>query len=433
MTREYQKITPATGQQSHANQQLQQQLQVAEQRRRAQLEEEFFNTEEFERRLLEVVHLASSRDLNDKVAEAIRERLDRLEKDPNIVNQHAEGPFTYDDAVLATSKYYHDQGIRAGVQGGNLAKWIATGVAALLNRDERDFIHLAGRTPTGPVVLDDKPEHRIAVIGDAGFRCKAQQRVVELMKAQTTEETTYDYVIHLGDTYFAGSAGEMLVNLLSAIFEMPASRRAALAGNHDLYFGPEPFMHALTILQQPGRYFCIEAGAWRIACLDTSLASATVLREKGSLDSQQVNWLSKLANSVQGRRLILMGHHPPISAHGEASEDLVEQIGQSVLRKTAAWYWGHEHRCIAYKPSPDGWVGSLVGNGVFQEARGGEPIDEEIEWEAQGTCTCYGSERGGVSDLPHGYMELVIGPNSLQERYILENDERHTRNIELQQ
>jgi hypothetical protein len=382
--------------------------------------------EDFERVLGEVAADAEAVESFEHVTAATLRALRELEKDRDAIGRGTDRVFTYEHPVLAVALQRYEQAIRGGLSGRLVHRWIAVGIAALLSRNDRDFVQLASLQPGDPIDLGSDDDVRIAVVGDAGYLCPAQKRVIELMKAQVDGDK-YPLLIHLGDTYFGGSDAEMFTNLIAPLSQAPAERLTTLCGNHDLYFGPEPFIRALQTLRQPGRYFAVQAAGWTIACLDTSLAAATVLRHDGLLDVGQVAWLEKLAGKVKGRRLILMGHHPPISDWEGASDEMREQIHDAILKKVALWYWGHEHRIATY--ASDTWKGAVVGNGAFQESVGGPRRKPgRVEWYPEDAkCDCYGSSFFHGDEWPHGFLELTLRPDSVEERYVLETGDVHTR------
>jgi DNA repair exonuclease SbcCD nuclease subunit len=115
-------------------------------------------------------------------------------------------------------------------------------------------------------VTHEDGKMRIAVCGDAGFLGVAQDKVIRMILARHKEDP-FDYVIHLGDVYFAGDVEEMALNFLSPFSRLTKKgiRLFTLVGNHDLYYGGTSFVFAMDMLQQPGRYFRIDSPHWRIA------------------------------------------------------------------------------------------------------------------------------------------------------------------------
>lgn len=367
-----------------------------------------------------------------RAEELLKESLQRLHDDPSLFSGDPNGVFTYDDPILALAALYDREGSEilktvsfAGLRGEevrNLSlRWIRTAIQAYLAKGDRSFVLLGGRTPSASLQLN-KETARIAVVGDAGYKGYAQERVLNLMHRRH-EETAFDLVVHLGDTYFSGSAKEIFTNLL-APFSLIGPRVVTLVGNHDLYYGAEGFSAALDVLHQPGRYFSIEGPHFKIVCLDTSLAAESLRRNEGLLDEGQLTWLKNLLKD--DRPTILMSHHFVVSAWEKISEELLLQLRELIKPKVKAWYWGHEHGCATYNEGQYGFSGACVGNGAFLEVKK-EPKDQTLlDWYAEGNCNCYSKDS---SFWPHGFLELEIRPGQISETYHLENDQTYSRTV----
>src|SRR5947209_16125671 len=243
----------------------------------------------------------------------------------------------------------------------------------------------------------------------------------------------FDAVVHLGDTYFAGSEEEMLKHFLVPFSPLKndSVRVVTLCGNHDLYYGPGGYNAALSILGQPGRYFLIETPDWRIACLDTALGAERILRGDAILDEGQLEWLNRVIAAGDKKPLILMSHHYIISSWERSPDSLVTQLRDIVRDKVFAWYWGHEHCCATYDKGSHGFYGACVGNGAFLEKRSepDDPSTPALSWYAIGNCGCY--ETGRKHYWPHGFLELQLEPGRLVENYHLENNESHPRELRI--
>jgi hypothetical protein len=162
-------------------------------------------------------------------AQAVSALLDaakRLEKNPSLFSGDPNSVFTYEDPILAVAALWgrsadvfeqHLLSSASAIEGSNLRKrsvwkWIVTGVRAWFSRHDHARLLLAGKTPT-KVISTQKTEVHIAILRDAGFKGAAQDAVVRLMKDQHNK-TPFDFVIHLGDVYFAAGPQEMLESLL---------------------------------------------------------------------------------------------------------------------------------------------------------------------------------------------------------------------------
>ncbi len=361
----------------------------------------------------------------------------RLQNNPSLLVGGASGEFTYSDPILAQALYgirlylkAEPNVVRGGAyDGANLnssakmwGRWAMVGVGIFLNRHDPSLQSLAARIPAGPVLMEEKQPIRLAVVGDAGFSGVAQKRVLQMIRKRH-QQRAFDAVIHLGDIYFAAGADEMLANFLGPFFELrnAGMKVYTLLGNHDLYYGAEAYEHALTVLQQPGRYFSIEGSRWRILCLDTSLFDDSLGRLNGQIDGPQLQWLEHQLSDTGDRGIIVMSHHYYVSAWKPGGDSLRVQLQHQMNGNVFAWYWGHEHACATYDRGSHGFYGACIGNGAFRErwrkpdeARAGYP-----SWYAEGRCKCYGADDD--NHWPHGFLELELLPDSINETYHLED------------
>lgn len=372
---------------------------------------------------------------DDDEIRTLVDALARLDADPRLLSGDPNGEFTYEDPVLAVASACYRGMIPVGTashgselrQGLDL-RWAIVAIRAL---KRRTFDELNGRVPQRVVSFDSEPV-RIAVVGDAGYRGNPQDRVLSLIQARHRRKP-FDLLIHLGDTYFAGSSGAMLEQFLAPFhgaFGQRAPKIYTLCGNHDLYYGQAPFLAALDVLEQPGRYFCIEMPGFRIACLDTSLASTSTFRNEGELDKGQLRWLQSVADQKPRKGLILMSHHYIISGWSPVKETpldrLAHQLREFSKREVSAWYWGHEHNCAYYGKGSHGFYGACVGNGAFNERRGSLHKDGiQPDWFAENPCTCFGKKK--ATYWPHGFLELEIATDRISETYHLEDDKQQKR------
>jgi len=342
--------------------------------------------------------------------------LARLKAEPELLGGDPADLYTYEDPILAIAAEYIRRSATAPVASAadgrklrnrNVLPWVLTAIRAWRARGDLAFGALGGRTPTEPISFSTLPL-RIAVLGDAGFQCTAQQRVLRAIKSRHAK-SPFNLGVHLGDTYFAGTEAEVLVHLLKPLSEVPF-RFTSLCGNHDLLHGPAGYAATISVLKQPGRYFEIEAPGWRIACLDTSLGCERVLRNDGTLDHGQLEWLDRLL--AKDGSMILMSHHYIVSDWSDPMESLLAQLRDRLADRVVAWYWGHEHNLVAYRKSPYGFAGACVGNGAFLEKRRDARKDQSLaEWVSPGNCNCYPK---------NGWLELEITADAIKETYHLE-------------
>jgi hypothetical protein len=214
--------------------------------------------------------LVEDRRSRDSVARALK----RLERNPALFSGDPDGVFSYEDPVLARAahSYFAMRHAVGTARGGDelrnmSARWIRVAIGAVLNRNDKALQDLAGMVPVSTVGINSS-KVRIAVIGDAGYEGNAQKKVLRMIREQHLDRP-YDLLIHLGDTYFGGTIEETARHLVRPLLAA-GPRPLSLCGNHDLYYGAEGFVFAVTAFKQPGRYFLVETPEYRIAALDTS-------------------------------------------------------------------------------------------------------------------------------------------------------------------
>jgi hypothetical protein len=377
------------------------------------------------KRGLRQLKLDSTLSSGAKAVLLLREAFKRLDASPSLRRHAPDGRIAYSDPVLtAAAEYGEAAALASASEGADLKtstiwRWAIVGVKAWLNKGDKGMSNLAARVPPEPIELKKTPT-RIAVVGDAGYRGVVQDAVIDMI-AKVHAEKPFDFLVHLGDVYFAAGADAMLLNLL-APFSKLGIRWATLCGNHDLYYGPEAYEAALDITGQPGRYFLIKTNHWQIAALDTSFAAKDFRRGKGELDRGQLNWLKSVIRSPRSKPTVLMSHHFIVSGWDEPSKPLARQLGRLARDDVFAWYWGHEHRCALYHCGSWGFYGASVGHGAFLEQFSPQtrPEHSAVWYGGAVRCGCDGIQQNTY--WPHGFAELEFRSDALVETMHLEND-----------
>jgi len=198
---------------------------------------------------------------------------------------------------------------------------------------------------------------QVAFFGDWGsgrYGAPVIARTIEKMAAPLGS------IIHLGDTYYAGTPEELEANVLKVWPTRKDARSYLLNGNHERYGGDIGYFAALEQLNQPFSYFAQGNEHFTIVCLDSAYDDC-------SLAGLQVDWLHKIIAHSAGKKIILMTHHQPYSAFEGDGGGMVELLRPILEAKQIhAWYWGHEHRCVLYDRHPAwGLMGRCVGHGGY--------------------------------------------------------------------
>ncbi|MBT0569056.1 metallophosphoesterase [Curvibacter sp. CHRR-16] len=217
---------------------------------------------------------------------------------------------------------------------------------------------------------------RIAIIGDWGSGQYQLQGLgnpkgpaFAVMDTLLNLENKPDYIIHLGDTYYSGTAGNRLPegeeqnNLLDVLYQYPDIAKQGqcftLNSNHEMYGGAYGYFDValadpLFSAQAGCSYFALEFGDWVIAGIDTAYFDPSNLYMRGGLGEPKVNpqyaFLQQITqNKKDGKKVILMSHHTGISTDGSAvNEPLWSNINKDCNLTPDYWYWGHTHLGMVY-------------------------------------------------------------------------------------
>lgn len=214
-------------------------------------------------------------------------------------------------------------------------------------------------------------EVSIAILGDWGTGDYTSdggpaKAVMDAISKSATIDNP-DYIIHLGDVYYAGTeSSEENDNLLQM---WPADRFAGgkmagtsftLNSNHEMYDGANGYFKiALTPAntpfneQQKASFFALKFGDWMMLGLDSAYySSASTLFMDGTLggskSSVQKDWLQQVVGGRKGKDVILLTHHNPISFDGLTREPLWDETLADLGGTPDYWYWGHVHLGVVY-------------------------------------------------------------------------------------
>jgi len=236
--------------------------------------------------------------------------------------------------------------------------------------------------PNQNVVRDLGAKSRIAIIGDWGVGDNVATNVLEQVAALKP-----DFLLHLGDVYYAGTQSEAKANFLvicrSVLGNIPIY---TLCGNHDMYSGGKGYYWLLDQIGQKSSYFCLQNDDWIFLAMDTGFHDNnpfTVSTNMTTLVSQdgwsEASWhLNQIANAGN-RKLVLLSHHQlfsPFASVGSvdptayAYNPNLFKIFAPILPKVEWWFWGHEHTLGIYPPYMGLKRGRCVGASavpVFQD------------------------------------------------------------------
>jgi hypothetical protein len=293
-------------------------------------------------------------------------------------------------------------------------------------RSKRQF----NPNPATPVPIGDRA--RVVLVSDWGTGLpRAQKVATEIRKVldQGKAENLEQHVVHLGDVYYSGWKREYEKRFLG-YWPVPPSEADSIGswslnGNHDMYSGGHGYYDFL--LRDPrfrrheqSSFFRLFNRHWQILGLDTAW-------DDGGLKDPQAAWVEAQA-SASGVQTILLSHHQLFSAYEKPSWTLREKLKNLIeADRIHGWFWGHEHRCILFKPYDHVPCGRLIGYGgtpvyMWHEQTDPVPLPGEYEYRAY---LQKGLERWAL----FGFAVLDFAGPTIRVRYIDENGLEHKREV----
>lgn len=172
-----------------------------------------------------------------------------------------------------------------------------------------------------------------------------------------------DYIIHLGDVYYSGTAGDFLplneeqANFLNAwpsSTELQAGNSFTLNSNHEMYAGAKGYFQVTLAdprfaQQKNTSYFALQYGGWTLLGLDSAYFSTSPLYMLGSIggaNGTQAQWIQGLGPTPG--KVIVLTHHNGLAFDGSQEETLWGEVNAALGGDPAAWYWGHVHNGVVY-------------------------------------------------------------------------------------
>jgi hypothetical protein len=128
--------------------------------------------------------------------------------------------------------------------------------------------------------------------------------------------------------------------------------------------------------------------------------------------------------NADSRTSIFLTHHQPISAHSQETQDsqplrddVAKLLGQTRADAISGWFFGHEHRSVAYDDSVTGYKARLIGNGAI-------PHDAQSEVRPDDGCTpftCVNSGTWGSGNAISSFVMLTVDGPKITVEYIDQN------------
>jgi len=248
---------------------------------------------------------------------------------------------------------------------------------------------------------------RLVVVGDWGTGLRRARNVAAHMQdevAGALAEGREAHVIHLGDIYYSGLPSEDQRRFL-AFWPVTVAQSSAgvtswsLNGNHDMYSGGFGYFDTLLADPrfaaqhspdgQPTSFFRLTSPSWEFAGLDTSWDSDVL--SKGAtavLEDPQADYVATMAKE-SARKLVLFSHHQLTSVYD--THDIAPELAGKLApvltgSRVTAWWWGHEHRAMAYKPYGGVQYPRCLGNGgvpVLRDPAMTAQVMEKADWDSR--------------------------------------------------
>lgn len=273
------------------------------------------------------------------------------------------------------------------------AGWLTALFYFLYYRLLPEKVHPFGCTPRIAQLAGSRGETRIAIIGDWGTGSYGEKGgpAVAVMGAIQALNPQPDYLIHMGDVYYAGTEG--LVDELGEEQEnfmnlWPRDRWGGQAkkntsftlnSNHEMYDGANGYFKVALAdsntpfaVQNTTSYFALFAKPWLILGLDSAYyADPDELFMVGGLgdpNGDQTKWVGANFGHLKGKNVIVLTHHNGISNDGSKQEPIWAEMAKALNGRPDYWYWGHIHNGIVYAntlPAVEGVNVRCIGHGAI--------------------------------------------------------------------
>lgn len=298
-------------------------------------------------------------------------------------NQIEHGGLVADDGTIFGESQYEQMD----------AGWLWSLADYLIVSMSGDVVPFVDKQVSPVPLKDNQGRVKIALVGDWGTGKFPDGEAVNIMNQIISLKP--DYLIHLGDVYYAGTGGDFLPpdeemnNFLTfwpAASQLAAGASFMLNSNHEMYSGAKGYFNvALADDRFSGQagcsYFALQYAGWTILGLDSAYYSPSSMFMNGSLGTNgvQAGWIRGLTSDGQKLspgKVIVLSHHNALSYDGSAEDTAFwDEIHSALGGDPAAWYWGHIHNGIVYKTPTAGGRKTLarcVGHGAipFGDAAG---------------------------------------------------------------
>jgi hypothetical protein len=224
---------------------------------------------------------------------------------------------------------------------------------------------------------------RVVIVGDWGTGLPRARQVGESMRDLiAAPQDRQQHVIHLGDVYYSGLKREYDDHFFPF---WPVRRNEAgitswaLNSNHDMFSGAWDYYDYLLAQpqfrhQQGSSFFSLENEHWQILGLDSAY-------QEYDLFGLQANWVKERRQAAPKKKGMLLSHHQLFSSYDQGSPEIEKKL-QPVIDAglVTAWFWGHEHRCVAYRPRNNIRFARCVGHGGVPVWATSSSLPADVLW-----------------------------------------------------
>jgi hypothetical protein len=306
--------------------------------------------------------------------------------------------------------------------------WISSVVAMGLRLFRRR--HAFKDTAAAPVRLPERS--RVLMVGDWGSGIPRALKVSGQMRRVIDEgvrDGIAQHVVHLGDVYYSGFGWEYQKRVLAEGCWPVRPDEAAtigswsLNGNHDMYAGGHGYYKVLLAdprfaRQQQSSFFSLFNDHWKILGLDSAWKDQ-------QLHGSQPAWIAREVEAHRGK-IMLLSHHQLFSAYDSPAEAIGAGVEQPLQNgRIDAWFWGHEHRCMTFRPWDKVKHARCIGHGgvpVYMWHDENDPYPEPGVYEYRQYIK-KGLERWAM----FGFAVLDFDGPKLHVRYVDEDGNEHLK------
>ncbi len=261
--------------------------------------------------------------------------------------------------------------------------WMLAVLNYALNLIDHNEIVKFPNNPVATIALSRKHGNAgkdpvLGIVGDWGTgyyadenkgACPAQRVIQQI--TNTAQSPGIDYLIHLGDVYYAGTdagrplPGEERANFYELWPDQGPGRNFTLNSNHEMYGAGKGYFpialqaHGKFAAQNGMSYCAMTYGPWLVLCLDSAYYSDAYnglgMYMNGAIGTaaaaQQIAWVA----GFRGHKgpVMVMTHHVGCDTLSTQITPLYQQVAGALGRPPSLWYWGHVHNGIVYDKMHD--------------------------------------------------------------------------------